>query len=811
MRGLLLSSLAVAAGCGLTLDLTPPVGDAGGGVDGGFLDGGLDAIPPDATMCETVEDCAGLERTGDPTPCGDYRCDPRGFCLENDLDGDGLGPGCEDERDCDDDMASIGSNAVIPCPGAPDGICGETATLTCTDGAWATACEGIEEAQPETCNGQDDDCNGAIDDGLGVPRPDACAPTYSCVDGAWAVSMPPTVMMEVCGDDVDDDCDGTTNDPECFMEECVLVADDDIAGSIGAVRSIQEAIATTAGDDERFICLLATTDGMGGCLPTNFPLLVDVPAGTTILGNLRYQAGGISRCARSGSTLITAPEETRPVTLRIREAGVVQLLDLAVQYGAREDSIAVSVSTARLITSNVQVVTPNAAFVPERSVGIAVGRGSELLGYRTDILPYGESSIGIDAEQALVALRSGCTDVASCACDSMGVTGISGRGDEGGAVVVREGSFNAERYALCADGAPALQLDQTTSFVAGSAIQTAGGSDAVFASCSGGEQIWLHANQIGVQGRDGDATGVSIIGECGALLTGNTIHGHSGTADTNTVVGVYCDGAECVVNHNTIVGNLGGNDTGDVYGLACSSDSGSGNCRVVTQNSIVAGGFGTRTASAIGFELLDSTGSYMEGNRISGGCGDYAVGMYARGSAVIGRANQLVGMDCATMGFSSTGLDVIDSNLSWLGNTMLGGSTELAGADCETFGAAVDNTPAIMRNNLFVGGTACSTRVAAFFDDDDVLLLFNGFTMGEPLLEYADGAFRDARSLLMAHPLFIGNVFDPDVGAGNFVDYPSNLRLRGTSPFARTGSSPGGRDIEGRPRPDPPSIGAYEP
>lgn len=822
MRGLLLCSFALSfgiagAGCGLTLDLTPPVTDAGGGI----LDGGVDAIPADATMCETVDDCAGLERTGEPTPCGDYRCDPRGFCFENDLDGDGIGPGCEDERDCDDEDASIGINATIACPSAPPGICGEAATLTCTDGDWAEVCDGVEDAQPESCNGQDDDCNGLVDDGLDDGRDmDVCAPTYACVDGTWRTSAP-MPMAEVCGDDVDDDCDGTANDPECILDACTFVSSDTEAGSlVGAVPTLQQAISTTAGDDERVLCLLADSGGSGGCQETRFPLGVDVPPGTTIIGNLRFVGGTVSSCPERGSTHITSDDEGRAVTFRIREAGVVQLVNTTVEYGIRPDPIAISVSTARLITSNVDVVPPSPGFVPVDSVGIAVGRGSELIASQTHVQPYGATSVGIQADQALVALRSGCTDPSSCACNDGSTDGIQGRravgvGGGGGAVVMNEGTFAAEQYALCATNVPAVQLDGTSAFVAGSRIQSVGGSDALFATCAADDVgLWLHDNEIDVRARDGDdATGVSIIGSCGALLTANSVVGHAGPGRADTVVGVYCDGAECIVNQNTISGTDGPSIVGDAFGLVCKSAATPGTCRVVTQNTIRATANDTVSSSATGMELVDSSLSYVEGNRIAAGCGSQVVGLDADRSTVVGRANLLVGLACVLpqMGIY-IGMDVTESSLSWVGNTMLGGDGGPAsGSDCETIGAFVNDSPSIMRNNLFVGGRSCGVRIAADFDDDDAWMVTNGFTLGEPLLYYAGDGFDDSSTLLGAYPLFFGNVFDTERGEASFVDYPDDLRIRTGSPFARTGSAPGGRDIRGVPRGPQPSIGAFEP
>ena len=85
MRWMALALLGLF-GCGLTLDLTPPVDGARPPVpDGGTRD---------APSCNSDEDCADLA-VGSCVS----RCLPSGLCLLPDRDGDGVGPDCPDERD----------------------------------------------------------------------------------------------------------------------------------------------------------------------------------------------------------------------------------------------------------------------------------------------------------------------------------------------------------------------------------------------------------------------------------------------------------------------------------------------------------------------------------------------------------------------------------------------------------------------------------------------------------------------------------------------------------------------------------------
>ncbi len=186
-----------------------------------------------------------------------------------DADGDGFGAASEmttacsapagysaAPTDCDDASAAVNPAAAEVCDGADnncamgadegcecvDGAtrdCGPTTevgecafgTQRCIGGTWAE-CIGAVLAQPETCNGRDDDCDGTVDDGVrdtfyvdadgdGFGRSDmsmqACTrpaghTTLSgdCNDSAGAIHPG---VSDVC-DGVDNDCDGTA-DPGC--------------------------------------------------------------------------------------------------------------------------------------------------------------------------------------------------------------------------------------------------------------------------------------------------------------------------------------------------------------------------------------------------------------------------------------------------------------------------------------------------------------------------------------------------------------------------------------------------------------------
>ncbi|MFZ5477264.1 MAG: MopE-related protein [Myxococcota bacterium] len=173
-----------------------------------------------------------------------------------DADGDGYGdaasgtPACTqpsgllaDGSDCDDTVAVVHPGAdEADCDDPTDYNCDGSAGADDADGDGAIACEDCDDADAarspvaaESCNTVDDDCDGttdeddavdattwyvdADDDGYG----DASVVTQACELPAGYAENPDDCddaddgvhpgARESCSTDVDDDCDGTTNDP----------------------------------------------------------------------------------------------------------------------------------------------------------------------------------------------------------------------------------------------------------------------------------------------------------------------------------------------------------------------------------------------------------------------------------------------------------------------------------------------------------------------------------------------------------------------------------------------------------------------
>ncbi len=223
---------------------------------GGDCDDGRAAVNPGAVeLCDASDvddDCDGLSDDDDPSVTGT-------FTWYADADGDGYGSSastaaaCEqpvgyvaDSTDCDDRDAGVTGAATWyrDYDGDGYGDAGSTST-SCTRPVGyvvdTTDCDdgdaGTNPGATEACTGFDDDCDGLVDDAdpsvdastgsewcddldrdgyygdasstWACARPSgtaACASATDCDDGDSSVNPG---MSEICGNGVDDDCDGS--------------------------------------------------------------------------------------------------------------------------------------------------------------------------------------------------------------------------------------------------------------------------------------------------------------------------------------------------------------------------------------------------------------------------------------------------------------------------------------------------------------------------------------------------------------------------------------------------------------------------
>ena len=186
-----------------------------------------------AEVCNDVDDdCDGLtdedfEAKGSPCDGDDLdTCEDGALVCAPDANGlvcdDEPGAASETcngiDDDCDgatdEDFPSKGA----PCDGEDEDLC-EDGVLVCDD-AGGLACDDDVVALVETCNDHDDDCDGLTDEDftvLGQPcdgdDADLCPDGHWVCDGAGGMTCADDAasVVELCND-VDDDCDGETDE-----------------------------------------------------------------------------------------------------------------------------------------------------------------------------------------------------------------------------------------------------------------------------------------------------------------------------------------------------------------------------------------------------------------------------------------------------------------------------------------------------------------------------------------------------------------------------------------------------------------------
>ena len=160
----------------------------------------------------------GVCNTGNPGICaaGIYQCLNGSLSCQQTTQAtsetcNGLDDDCDTQIDEGNPGGGGGCNTGIP------GICA-AGIYQCQNGS--LNCQQTTPATNEMCNGLDDDCDGSTDEGnpggggscntgnLGI----CAAGTYQCINGGIQCQQINSPIAEVCGNNLDDDCDGQTDE-----------------------------------------------------------------------------------------------------------------------------------------------------------------------------------------------------------------------------------------------------------------------------------------------------------------------------------------------------------------------------------------------------------------------------------------------------------------------------------------------------------------------------------------------------------------------------------------------------------------------
>ncbi len=163
---------------------------------------------------------------------------------------------------------SIGSTRDCTVPHQL-GICASGTEQCVPPGVWSGICTGpVPGDVSETCNYQDDDCDGLVDEGYSnVGNDCSCGGHYACsADGNSVVCDAYNGGTEICGDNIDNDCDGNYDESTCTSNFVPAVCE--YTGTSQAWSSNFEASS----------CLTPTgkTGGQSAwCVPLNLPTVGD--------------------------------------------------------------------------------------------------------------------------------------------------------------------------------------------------------------------------------------------------------------------------------------------------------------------------------------------------------------------------------------------------------------------------------------------------------------------------------------------------------------------------------------------------------
>ena len=586
------------------------------------------------------------------------------------------------------DLAAVRPDLAGSCPNATQscytgkmntqgvGVC-RAGVSFCMNGTFGP-CVGQVVQSPESCNGLDDDCNGMADDGLGVVSCGigACRTSVpACVNGKASTCTPGAAGMEVCADNIDNNCDGQV-DEGCG---CVYVApsgnDNNPGTAASPKRSISAAIAVAGTNGLPSIVCVAS----GPACPSSSNYAEDVVMknGVSVYGG--YQATG--NVWPRAANCVTGIVSSKPLGLHFPKSvtSATSLDGFTVLAHGDPTSAAITIegSTGAVVSNNT-ITGGGTATSYGVNIIDSMGTAATPTLHRNAIMggPGATASIGVHSLNSAPILQNHCSTFdnsgrCTIGCftstyyvrarpnnntglDSYGVLLESSPGAVVSASAVCGNAGTGNVAGVRITGAAANVLVRNSLITGGGvASQVAG----VWADPCAAASPWLLNNtQIagnsGLKG--GRADGVRAIGDCHVRVDSNVLIVGGQESANNDANGVYCalDPNTKIASRCTVLGNteIRGSTSGfppTSTGVRCDD----GACARIESNGLITAygaqkGYGVR---------LGVTDALVNANRIEAGCSlAEGTGIWASDSYARIQNNAISGVTSCPNGMVST-------------------------------------------------------------------------------------------------------------------------------------------------------------